>query len=78
MARTKAQPPISVDDGPNDLSIRFYIADGVPRIIVVLPNGTHLDHAISEYSSLNGTQKNNLKSMLIALRDETFSLEGFS
>ena len=79
MSKTRQSPPVVVDDGPNALSITFYVAgDGTPRVTLNLPNypGT-LDHAMSEYSSLTGTQKNNLKTMLIALRDETLTLEGF-
>lgn len=80
MAKIRAQPPISIDDGPNNLSITFYIApDGTPRVTVTFPNyGGTLDHAMSEYSSLTNTQKNNLKNMLLAIRDETLTLEGFT
>lgn len=80
MARTRPQPPLSIDDGPNNLSITFYVtSDGTPRVTVTFPGyaGT-LDHAVSEYSSLTNSQKNNLRAMLIAIRDETLTLEGFT
>lgn len=86
MAKTKQQPPIVVDNGTNDMSITFYVSDEasghVPRLIVtMLRNGVPVisyDHAVSEYSSLTSNQKQNLRTMLTALRDETFTLEGFT
>ncbi len=60
------------------MRVLFYLADGDPRVTFFFPGeGKFFDHAISEYSSLSGAQKNNLRTMLQALRDETFTLEGY-
>lgn len=79
--RTRQPPPVVVDDSASKLEIRFYISDdasgNVPRLQLILSNGLTYDHPMSDYSSLTNTQKNNLRAMLVALRDETLTLEGY-
>lgn len=84
MAKSFTQPPIVVDNGANDLSVTFYVSDAAsgntPRVAVqYMHNGQIVrvsDHAVSEYSTLTPTQKTNLRSMHLAIRDETFTLDG--
>lgn len=84
MAKTKPLPPLSLPDDANSLSITFYVADAAavppnhPRIIVHFPNGPNFDRPVSDYTSLTPAQKTNLRTMLLALRDETFTLEGYT
>lgn len=79
MAKTKNQPPLSLPDDADSISVHFYISDGVPRVVFDFPTAKQrFDHAISEYSSLSGAQKTTLRSLLTALRDETFTLEGYT
>lgn len=79
MAKTRAQPPITLPDDANTLSVRFYLSDvgNAPRVEFSFPNGSRFDHALSEYNTVTGAQKTTLRTILIALRDETFTLEGF-
>lgn len=78
MSKTKANPPTVLPDDTDSISVHFYISDGAPRVVFDFPGqGKRFDHAISEYSALTGTQKNNLRAMLQALRDETYTLEGY-
>lgn len=84
MAKTLAQPPLTLDNGPNDLGMYFYISDAgsgnVPRVTVTyFRSGTAVrqsDHAISEYTTLTPAQKTSFRSMALAIRDETFTLDG--
>lgn len=85
MSKSKNSPPVVLPDDADSISVRFYISaseppgSGVPRVTFEFPGqNKRFDHAISEYSSLTGAQKNNLRSMLVALRDETYTLEGFA
>jgi len=77
--KTRAQPPVTLPDDANTLSVRFYLSDvgNVPRVIFSFPGGQSFDHALSEYSTVTGAQKTALRATLLALRDETFALEGF-
>jgi hypothetical protein len=78
--RTKPQAPLSLPDDANTLSVHFYLSDigNAPRVAFTFPNGQTFDHALSEYSTVSGPQKLALRSTLLALRDETFTLEGFT
>lgn len=83
MAKTKPTPPSTLPDDANSLAILFYLASpdatppNHPRVSVQFP-GASFDHAVSEYTTLTNGQKNTLRSLLLALRDETFTLEGYS
>lgn len=79
---TKTQPALVARNGASDLSIRFYISDpasgSAPRVEVsLLGAGISVDHAVSEYSTLTPANKTSLRTLLTAIRDETFTLEGF-
>ena len=79
--KTKSQPPINLPDDDNSLWVRFYLSDtppNPPRVEFTFPNGMTFDHALSEYSTITGAQKTNLRAILLALRNETFTLEGFT
>lgn len=78
--KTRPQPPQVLPDDANTLSVHFYLSDvgALPRVAFTFPGGAHFDHALSEYSTLSGAQKTTLRNLLLALRDETFVLEGFT
>lgn len=79
--RTKPQPPANLPDDDNTLSVRFYLSDtppNPPRVEVTFPNGATFDHALAEYSTVTPAQKTALRGVLLALRNETFTLEGFT
>ena len=85
--KTKARSPEQLPDASDDLRVIFYISDpasgSVPRVqfqfTAANPAGESVffDHALSEYSTLTPAQKANLRAALLALRDETYTLEGF-
>ncbi len=77
----------SVPDGADDLSLRFYIDrrtgdTPVPRVELHLTtvNGDEVtvDRPFSDITALTGSQKTNLRNMLIAIRDQVLGLEGFT
>lgn len=78
--KTKPQPPLTLPDDANALDVRFYLSDvdATPRCTFTFANGTVFDHALSEYSTVSGAQKLTLRNILQALRDESYTLEGFS
>jgi hypothetical protein len=79
MPKSRNNPPTVLPDDADSLVVSFYISDGAPRVTFRFPEqNKSFDHAVSEYSSLTNTQKNNLRTMLLALRDETFTLEGYT
>jgi hypothetical protein len=88
LPRSKAQPPEQIPDGANDLACLFYISDpasgSVPRVqFTFKPNSGPLpvvifDHALSDYTTITPAQKVTLRNLLAALRDETFTLEGYT
>lgn len=79
MAKTRNNPPTVLPDDADSLRVQFYLSEGVPRVRFEFPSQQKtFDHAINEYSSLTGAQKTNLRAMLLALRDETFTLEGYT
>jgi len=74
MAKTRNfQVPQTVKDGTEDLSITFYIGDGIPRVIVHLAGGPHgivnIDRPLSDYTDVTGPQKLALRNVLTAIRD---------
>jgi hypothetical protein len=78
MSKTKANPPTVLPDDADSLLVHFYISEGIPRVTFEFPSqGRRFDHAISEYNTLSGAQKTALRALLTALRDETFTLEGY-
>jgi hypothetical protein len=78
MSKTRANPSTVLPDDSESLRVQFYLSEGAPRVRFEFPGQQKtFDHAISEYSSLTGAQKTNLRAMLLALRDETFTLEGY-
>ncbi len=78
MPKSRNRSPIVLPDDTDSLVIHFFISDGAPRVIVEFPQqGISFNHPISDYGSLTANQKNNLRAMLQALRDETFTLEGY-
>ena len=82
MPKSKANAPTVLPDDANALSVQFYISDAasgnVPRVSFTYPQGAHFDHAISEYTTVTPAQKTALRAILLALRDETFTLEGYT
>ncbi len=79
MSKSKAQAPAVLPDDADSISVRFYISDGAPRVTFEYPSqNKRFDHAISEYNSLTAGQKTTLRTLLLALRDETFTLEGYT
>jgi hypothetical protein len=78
MARTRANPPTTLPDDALAVRALIYPADGDWRIRFEFPAQQKcFDRSFSECSSLTGAQKTNLRSMLIALRDEILTLEGY-
>ena len=78
-----APPPVVVDDSTNALQITFFV-DQVngPSVLVhfVDTNGQQqyaASYPLSSYSTVTGAQKTALRSVLQAIRDETFTKEGF-
>lgn len=87
MAKTRlVQVPQTVPDGADDISIRFYVAisaNGSKVPSVHLHQETAgapvvIDRPLSDITSLTTNQKNNLRTMLTAIRDELYTLEGFT
>lgn len=79
MSKSKARTPIVLPDDADSISVHFYIADGTPRVTFEFAGQSQrFDHAISEYSTLSGAQKTTLRTLLLALRDETYTLEGYT
>jgi hypothetical protein len=79
MAKSKANPPTVLPDDADSIVCSFYIADGAARVSFRYPQQNKtFDHALSEYNSLSGAQKTTLRNLLTALRDETFTLEGYT
>jgi hypothetical protein len=86
MSKSLAQQALILDNGPNDLRIEFYISDAAatppndPRVIIkYLRSGqvvTSSDHPVSAYSTITNAQKLALRNTLLAIRDETFTLDG--
>ena len=79
MPRSRNNPPTVLPDDANSIRSTFYLSDvdNSPRVAFTFPNGAHFDHALSEYSTVTPAQKTALRNTLIALRNETFTLEGF-
>lgn len=86
MAKTRnVQVPQTVPNGTNDLSVTFYISDpasgSVPRVTFQWKSDqgqpVSVDRPLSDFSSLNGAAKLQLRNSLVSLRDECFTLEGF-
>lgn len=77
------QVPQTVQDGANDVAIRFYVtAAGAPRVEVQFPTNVGApvtaDRPISDFATLTGAQKTTLRALLTAIRDEALALEGFA
>lgn len=78
MSKSKNNPPTILPDDADSISVHFFISDGTPMVTFEFPvQSKRFIHALSEYNSLTGPQKISLRSMLTALRDETFTLEGY-
>lgn len=73
----------SINDSINANSIAFYRSDANavppndPRVRITLSDGTQVDHALSEYTSVTGAQKTTLGTIIQSLLTETLTLEGF-
>lgn len=67
----------TVQDGADDLEIEFSVPNGVPTVVVRL-NGVHSRRPLSEYTTVSAAQKTTLRTILTAIRDETFTKEGFA
>jgi hypothetical protein len=83
MPKTKPQPGSVLPNSANDVSVRFFISDpasgSVPMVETSFPaQGAIFTHKLSEYTTLTPAQKSNLQTLVVALRDETFTLEGYS
>ena len=78
MPKSRINPPTVLPDDPDSLSVHFFISDGTPMVTFEFSSQKlRFIHALGEYNSLSPAQKNNLRNMLQALRDETFTLEGY-
>jgi hypothetical protein len=76
--RTKANPPTQLPDDADSVSEHFYVSDGVLRVTVNFPaQNKHFDRAINE-TSLTAGQKTTLRALLLAVRDDVLSLEGYT
>ena len=84
---TRSLGNVAIDDNPKLLRETFYLSDdasgNVPRVTVNQMDSAGnvvwtSDHAISEYSTLTPAQKTSFRSMAIAIRDETRTLDGFT
>lgn len=73
----------SAPDTADDVTVGFYVADAAS------PGGRHLrvvvnlgpvqtDRPLSDYTNLTPANKTALRNLLTALRDQSFSLEGFA
>lgn len=79
MSKSKARTPIVLPDDVDSISCHFYISDGDPRVTFEFSGqSVKFDHAISEYTTLTGAQKTTLRTLILALRDETYTLESYT
>lgn len=79
MSKTRANPPTVLPDDADSVRVQFYLSEGLARVRFEFPAQQRtFDHALSEYSSLSGAQKTTLRTLLTALRDETYTLEGYT
>lgn len=88
MSAQRTPPAQVVDNGVNALSIRFYVSDpsagSVARVEVSLPSATPggspvvVDYALASYTTVSGANKTALRTILIAIRDETLTKESFA
>jgi len=76
---------ISVDAGANDLRVTFYISDSasgnIPRVVGHLQRNEqvviNVDRPLTDFTDLTNPQKVILRSLLLAIRDQLLTLEGF-
>lgn len=77
--KSHANPPTVLPDDADSIVAQFYVDSGTPRVQFNFPGSTKsFNHALSEYNTLTAGQKTTLRTLLTALRDETFTLEGYT